>query len=75
MTETFSQTNWFVRDLAGAVLFQVFEWQAFACRMGAAGTSVPEFFDELEDAKVSGRRMTGIPEIEIAPGVFDSGKR
>ncbi len=50
------------RLLAAGVLLAILEWQACAKRLGDEGKTVPEFFKELEDAKVSGKQMVGVPD-------------
>lgn len=54
-----------VRRLAAGCLKAMLEWQVFQRKVGKEQKSAKgrdNFFSELEDAKVSGREMVGIPE-------------
>lgn len=62
------------RRLAGGVLMAVVEWRLFAQRIGQEKKQVPDFFDALEEATVSGKRFVGVPDESVAwlPNVEDS---
>jgi len=50
------------RTLAAGVFMAVLEWRMFVKRMGEQNKHVAEFFDALEEARVSGSRFVGVPE-------------